>query len=107
LVLGVAYKKDIDDMRESPALKVISLLEKEGAHVIYNDPYIPSFTLAGKVYNSVPVTAELLAGRDLVVITTDHSSYDYDLIVEQAPYVFDTRNATREIKHDREKIELL
>jgi len=107
LVLGVAYKKDIDDMRESPALKVISLLEKEGAHVIYNDPYIPSFTLAGKVYNSVPVTAELLAGLDLVVITTDHSSYDYDLIVEQAPYVFDTRNATREIKHDREKIELL
>ncbi len=107
LVLGVAYKKDIDDMRESPALKVISLLEKEGSHVIYNDPYIPSFTLAGKVYNSAPVTIELLAGVDLVVITTDHSSYDYDLIVEQAPYVFDTRNATREIKHDREKIELL
>ena len=107
LVLGVAYKKDIDDMRESPALKVISLLEKEGSHVIYNDPYIPTFTLAGKVYNSAPVTIELLAGVDLVVITTDHSSYDYDLIVEQAPYVFDTRNATREIKHDREKIELL
>jgi len=107
LVLGVAYKKDIDDMRESPALKVISLLEKEGAHVIYDDPYIPSFTLAGKVYNSVPVTAELLSSVDLVVITTDHSSYDYDLIVEQAPYVFDTRNATRDVKHDREKVELL
>jgi len=107
LILGVAYKKDIDDMRESPALKVISLLEKEGAHVIYNDPYIPTFTLAGKVYNSVPVTTELLAGVDLVVITTDHSSYDYDLIVERASYVFDTRNATREIEHDREKIELL
>ena len=107
LILGVAYKKDIDDMRESPALKVISLLEKEGSHVIYNDPYIPTFTLAGKVYNSVPVTAELLSGVDLVVITTDHSSYEYDLIVEQAPYVFDTRNATREIGHDREKIELL
>jgi len=107
LVLGVAYKKDIDDIRESPALKVISLLEKEGAHVIYNDPYIPSFTLAGKVYNSSPVTTELLAGVDLVVITTDHSSYDYDLIVEQAPYVFDTRNATKDVKHDREKIELL
>ncbi len=60
-----------------------------------------------QVYNSVPVTAELLSGVDLVVITTDHSSYDYDLIVEQAPYVFDTRNATREIEHDREKIELL
>jgi len=107
LILGVAYKKDIDDMRESPALKVISLLEKEGAHVIYNDPYIPTFTLAGKVYNSVPVTAELLTSVDLVVITTDHSSYDYDLIVEQAPYVFDTRNATRNVKHNREKIELL
>lgn len=107
LILGVAYKKDIDDMRESPALKVISLLEKEGSHVIYNDPYIPTFTLAGKVYNSVPVTAELLSGVDLVVITTDHSSYDYDLIVERASYVFDTRNATREIEHDREKIELL
>jgi len=107
LILGVAYKKDIDDMRESPALKVISLLEKERAQVIYNDPYIPTFTLAGKVYNSVPVTAELLSGVDLVVITTDHSSYDYDLIVERASYVFDTRNATREIEHDREKIELL
>jgi len=107
LILGVAYKKDIDDMRESPALKVISLLEKDGSHVIYNDPYIPTFTLAGKVYNSVPVTAELLSGVDLVVITTDHSSYDYDLIVERASYVFDTRNATREIEHDREKIELL
>jgi len=107
LILGVAYKKDIDDMRESPALKVISLLEKEGAHVIYNDPYIPTFTLAGKVYNSVPVTTDLLTGVDLVVITTDHSSYDYDLIVKQAPYVFDTRNATRNVKHYREKIELL
>jgi len=107
LILGVAYKKDIDDIRESPALKVISLLEKEGAHVIYNDPYIPSFTLAGKVYNSAPVTIEVLSGVDLVVITTDHSSYDYDLIVEQAPYVFDTRNATKDVKHDREKIELL
>jgi len=83
------------------------LLEKEGSHVIYNDPYIPTFTLAGKVYNSVPVTAELLSGVDLVVITTDHSSYDYDLIVERASYVFDTRNATRDVKHDREKIELL
>jgi len=107
LILGVAYKKDIDDMRESPALKVISLLEKEEAHVIYNDPYIPTFTLAGKVYNSVPVTTELLTSVDLVVITTDHSSYDYDLIVKQAPHVFDTRNATRNVKHDREKIELL
>jgi len=107
LILGVAYKKDIDDMRESPALKVISLLEKEGSHVIYNDPYIPTFTLGGKVYNSVPVTTDLLTSVDLVVITTDHSSYDYDLIVKQAPHVFDTRNATREIKHDREKIELL
>jgi len=107
LVLGVAYKKDIDDIREWPALKVISMLAKEGAHVIYNDPYIPSFLLAGKVYNSAPVTTELLAGVDLVVITTDHSSYDYDLIVERASYVFDTRNATREIEHDREKIELL
>jgi len=107
LILGVAYKKDIDDMRESPALKVISLLEKEGAHVIYNDPYISTFMLAGKVYNSAPITTELLAGVDLVVITTDHSSYDYDLIVKQAPYVFDTRNATRDVEHDREKIELL
>jgi len=107
LVLGVAYKKDIDDIRESPALKVISLLEKEGANVIYNDPYIPSFTLSGKVHNSVPITSDLLNSADLVLITTDHSGYDYDLIVEQAPFVFDTRNATKDVKHDREKIELL
>jgi len=107
LVLGVAYKKDIDDIRESPALKVISLLEKEGANVIYNDPYIPSFTLSGKVYDSAVVTKDLLNNVDLVLITTDHSAYDYDAIVEQAPFVFDTRNATKDVKYNREKIELL
>ena len=107
LVLGVAYKKDIDDIRESPALKVISLLERERANVIYNDPYIPSFTLSGKVHNSVPITNDLLSSVDLVLITTDHSTYDYEMIVEQAPFVFDTRNATKDVKHNREKIELL
>lgn len=101
LLLGVAYKKDIDDLRESPALKIIELLEAEGAKVIYNDPYIPEFEHKGNHYSSQELTDELLQQVDVVLITTDHSLYDYKNIVDKAQVIFDTRNATKGIESEK------
>jgi len=99
LVLGVAYKKDIDDLRESPAITIIELLKKGGADVSYNDPYCPRVG-KGRKYDlgmkSVPI--ENLGQYDCVLIVTDHSDYDYKKIVQEAQLVVDTRNATRGIK---------
>ncbi|MEW5902086.1 MAG: nucleotide sugar dehydrogenase [Acidobacteriota bacterium] len=97
LVLGIAYKKDIDDQRESPALKIISILLEKGARVTYNDPYVPH-SRGHREYpaldlRSVPLTAKRLRESDAVIIATDHSAYDYRRIVRQAPLVVDTRNA--------------
>ncbi len=96
LVLGLAYKKDIDDTRESPSLKLIELLTQRGAEVDYNDPYIPR-TKKMRMYdlkkNSVPLNRETLSRYDCVVIATDHSCYDYEMIAKHAPLVVDTRNA--------------
>ncbi len=101
LVLGVAYKKDIDDLRESPALTIIELLQKDGAQVSYNDPYFP-FIGKGRKYElqmkCVPV--EDVDKYDCVLIVTDHSDYDYRWIVQNASLVVDTRNATRGIDGD-------
>jgi len=99
LVLGVAYKKDIDDLRESPALTIIELLQKDGAVVSYNDPYFP-FIGKGRKYDLQMKRTELndLGQYDCVLIVTDHSDYDYQKIVQQAQLVVDTRNATRGIK---------
>lgn len=99
LVLGVAYKKDIDDLRESPSLTIIELLQKDGAEVSYHDPYFP-FIGRGRKYNLQMKCAELsgLSRYDCVVIVTDHSNYDYRRIVEEAQLVVDTRNATRGIE---------
>jgi UDP-N-acetyl-D-glucosamine dehydrogenase len=96
LVLGVAYKKDIDDLRESPALTIIELLQKEGADVRYNDPYIPTIG-RGRKYDLQMTSSPLenLTGYDCVLIVTDHSSYNYAEIVEKACLVVDTRNATK------------
>src|SRR3712207_4589005 len=102
LLLGVAYKKDIDDMRESPALKVIEHLEKAGAEVLINDPYVPTFKHCGKTYTSIDYK-EGINVADMVIITTDHSDYDYDYVVEKANLVYDTRNATKNVKTNREK----
>jgi UDP-N-acetyl-D-glucosamine dehydrogenase len=98
LVLGVAYKKDIDDLRESPSLTIIELLQKEGAQVSYNDPYFP-FVGKGRKYDLQLKCADLndLGQYDCVVIVTDHSDYDYRRIVDQSQLVVDTRNATRGI----------
>ena len=95
LVVGVAYKKDIDDLRESPALDVIRLLHQQGAEVSYHDPYIPALDEDGEHLESVPLTKERVAGSDCVVIVTDHSSLDYGLIRANARAIVDTRNVLR------------
>ncbi|MGD0215258.1 MAG: nucleotide sugar dehydrogenase [Terriglobales bacterium] len=102
LVLGVAYKKDIDDLRESPSLTIIELLQKEGATVSYNDPYFP-FVGRGRKYDLQMKCAPLdnLGQYDCVLIVTDHSDYDYKKIVNEAKLVVDSRNATRGIKSDK------
>ena len=111
LVLGVAYKKDVDDMRESPSLKILELLTARGAIVDYNDPYFAEITKL-RHYNfkgmkSVPIDAKMLAGYDCVLIATDHTSYDYAAIVESSQLVVDTRNATRRIARHRNKLVLV
>jgi UDP-N-acetyl-D-glucosamine dehydrogenase len=98
LVLGVAYKKDIDDMRESPALDVIRLLEAQGAVVSYHDPFVPSFREDGVVKESVELTDDALEKTDVAVIVTDHSSVDYQRVVNLAPIIVDTRNAIARLK---------
>jgi len=102
LILGVAYKKDIDDLRESPALAIIELLQKDGAAVSYHDPYFP-FIGKGRKYDLQMKRVELknLGQYDCVVIVTDHSDYDYRDIVQQAQLVVDTRNATRGIESSK------
>ena len=102
LVLGVAYKRDIDDLRESPALTIIELLQKEGALVSYNDPYFP-FVGRGRKYDLQMKCTPLdnLGQYDCVLIVTDHSDYDYKKIVNEAKLVVDSRNATRGIKSDK------
>ena len=111
LLLGVAYKKDVDDLRESPSLKLLELLiQKGGARVDYNDPYFPALhKMRHYDYShmrSVELTPAALAAYDCVLIATDHTSYDYNAIVEAAPLVVDTRNATRRVARHREKIVL-
>ncbi len=94
LVLGVAYKRDIDDVRESPALKVISELEKLGANVSYHDAYVPSIKLDHREMMSQPLDDAALRKSDLVLVLTDHSSVDYKRVAAVSPLVFDARNAT-------------
>lgn len=107
LLLGVAYKNDIDDLRESPALKVIEHLEKKHADIIIHDPYIPEFTHEGKEYKSVELTKELLESVDAVVLTTAHSNIDYEFVLEHASFLFDTKNKTKNIEKNKEKVILL
>lgn len=107
LVLGVAYKNDIDDYRESPAIDVIRLLLKEKVDVKYYDSYIDTFTEHGITMDSTPLTKELVENSDLVIITAAHSNVDYEWVIEHAKHVFDTRNATKQIKNNRNKITLL
>jgi UDP-N-acetyl-D-glucosamine dehydrogenase len=95
LMLGVAYKADIDDMRESPAIKIAELLDANGADISYHDPYVPMFKADGVDLRSSELTAELLADCDIAVVVTNHSNVAYDLVVQHAPLVLDTRNALK------------
>src|SRR6202142_1738114 len=108
LILGVAYKKDVDDLRESPTLKIMEILQKRGADFDYNDPYFPQLhKMRHYDYSkmkSVPLSAETLGKYDAVLVATDHSSYDYGAIVDAAKLVVDSRNATRRVMRHREKI---
>lgn len=107
LVLGVAYKKDIDDYRESPVMEIIKLLERYHADFELVDPHIGSFRLDGKLYETVALTKEKIKAADLVLITTDHTAFDYQQIGDLAKSIFDTRNAMKKItniKADYEKL---
>ena len=100
LVLGVAYKKDVEDTRESPALKIIQLLCEKGAEVSYNDPYIPQIHVPAGDMESVKLSGKYLALMDCVVIATDHSCYDMGEVAAHAKLVFDTKGATRRLRSD-------
>jgi UDP-N-acetyl-D-glucosamine dehydrogenase len=104
LVLGAAYKPDIDDLRESPALDILGLLRKKGARVEYHDPYVPSLREEDVLMYSVPDLMEAVSGADCVVIVTDHSSYNYAAILDTARLVVDTRNALKAFGKNNPKV---
>ena len=107
LVLGVAYKQDIDDYRESPAIRVIEELEKTGAEVSYYDPWVPQYREHGEIRTSIPeLTAEALERADVVLVTTAHTNVDYAFVQKHAKAIFDTKNAMKNIT-PRDNIEVL
>ncbi len=107
LILGVAYKQDIDDYRESPALRVIEEFDKTGAQIDYFDPFIPEYKYKGAKHKGIAaIDAKIIASYDLVVVTAAHTNVDYDMVAEHAVAVFDTKNAMKNVKN-RAKIELL
>jgi UDP-N-acetyl-D-glucosamine dehydrogenase len=104
LVIGVAYKRDVDDVRESPALDVMRLLEELGADIVYHDPYVPVLLENGVRHESIELTNEELDRSDAVVIVTDHSSIDYQRMVDRASVIVDTRNATARATPGRARV---
>ena len=107
LVLGVAYKQDIDDYRESPALRVIEVLKREEAEVDFYDPWIAEYKYKGEKYQGIPeINPEVIASYDLIMITTAHSNVDYDMVQKNADAIFDTKNVMKNIKN-RDNIEVL
>jgi UDP-N-acetyl-D-glucosamine dehydrogenase len=104
LVLGVAYKRDIDDVRESPALDVIRLLEESGANVSFHDPFIPTIREDGHVHEGVDLTAKLLASTDAVVIVTDHKKVDYQMVMDHASLIVDSRNVTSSLVKTKARV---
>lgn len=107
LVLGVAYKADIDDYRESPAIDVIEILQREGANVDFFDPYIPKFRAHGKEYVGIAdISPEVISNYDIVFVAAAHTNVDYDMIEQNAQAIFDSKNAMKDVKN-REKIEVL
>ena len=104
LILGVAYKPNIDDMRESPALDVIHLLRQKGANVVYHDPYVPNLSLENEKYQSVKDLDQTIREADCTVIITNHSCYDYEKINEQARLIVDTRNGMGKLGKNNPKV---
>ena len=100
MILGVAYKKDIDDIRESPALKIMELLQFKGANICYHDPYVKEV----KLQNSLELNTKNLQNQDAIVITTDHSNIDYKLIGKHAKLVIDTRNVMANIRNPKARV---
>jgi UDP-N-acetyl-D-glucosamine dehydrogenase len=107
LILGVAYKANVSDMRESPAIEVAELLLQKGAQVDYHDPHVPEFHVGHHVMKSVDLDDSTLGNADLIVILTDHGGMDWDRIVARSQRVFDTRNATQNVRENREKVRKL
>ncbi|HZV11721.1 MAG TPA: nucleotide sugar dehydrogenase, partial [Candidatus Kapabacteria bacterium] len=108
LFLGVAFKRDVDDTRHSPALKVMELLQQAGVkNLTYNDPFVPSVDVEGKSYKSVALTAAAVKNADIVVITTDHTKYDYATVVKNAKCIVDTRNATKSVRGKHSNVHVL
>ncbi len=107
LILGVTYKADVADWRETPAIKVMELLQREKAKLVYADPFTPSVEIEGRSYAAVEVTDEQLRRCACAVILTAHSAFDYERIVKLAPVVFDTRNGTRNVKGKKDNVVLL
>lgn len=105
-ILGVAYKQDIDDVRESPVLKIIELLDHHGADFSVVDPYVASFRSCNRVMETVGLTQELLNDSDLVLVTTAHSDFDYEMIARESKVIFDTRNALKDIDKPNKYIKL-
>jgi UDP-N-acetyl-D-glucosamine dehydrogenase len=99
-ILGVTYKRDISDTRESPAIEIIKLCVAAGAHISYSDPFVPTLVVEGREFQSLPLAPDLLGRCDLAIIVTDHSQFDYQCIANNAPLVFDTRNATHGLRKD-------
>jgi UDP-N-acetyl-D-glucosamine dehydrogenase len=104
LVLGVTYKPDVNDVRESPALEIVEMLARKGARVSYADPYVPQLTVDGQKLSAVDATPDALAAADCVLILTNHSTFDYAAVAERAALVVDTRNALRAYRQSRSTI---
>ena len=104
LILGVAYKKNVSDCRESPALDVMRMLSEKGAVLSYNDPFVPSLRMNGHTLQSVELTALNIESQDCIIILTDHSTYDFGRIIAASKLVVDTRNATKDLQEFKDKI---
>jgi len=101
LILGLAYKPNVSDIRESPSIDIMKLLDQENIKFSYNDPMVRSIEIEGQIYKSQNIESELLKNTDLAIISTDHSIYDWEYITDNSNYIFDTRNALRNIKKSK------
>jgi UDP-N-acetyl-D-glucosamine dehydrogenase len=104
LVMGVTYKADVNDIRESPALEILEMLERKGAQISYADPFTPQLAFGGLKLTAVDPTPETIAAANCVLILTSHSSFDYAAVAEHAALVVDTRNALKAYRQNRSSI---